>query len=105
MSLVLENRFPDIEQLSDPQNEALSGILNREDIFAILPTGYGKSIITQSLPDLCRELFLRGFPYPGNAIVVVVCPLNSLVKSHTREQHTRGITAPSLTGDDVNEDN
>ena len=100
MSLVLENRFPDIEQLSDPQNEALSGILNREDIFAILPTGYGKSIITQSLPDLCRELFLRGFPCPGNAILVVVCPLNSLVKSHTR-----GITATSLTGDDADEDN
>ena len=105
LSLVLQNRFADIEQLSDPQNEALFGILNREDIFAILPTGYGKSIITQCLPDLCRELFLRGFPYPGNAIVVVVCPVNSLVKSHTREQHTRGITATSLTGDDVEEDN
>ena len=29
--IVLENRFPDAEQLSDPQNEALFGILNRED--------------------------------------------------------------------------
>ena len=45
LSLVLENRFPDIEQLSDKQNEALFGILNREDVFAILPTGHGKSII------------------------------------------------------------
>ena len=53
-------------------------------------TGHGKSIIFQCFPDHCRELFLRRFPYPSNAIVVVVCPLNSLVKSHIRELHTRG---------------
>ena len=61
--------------------------------FSKSSTGHGKSIILQCLPDLCRELFLRRFPYPSNAIVVVVCPLNSLVKSHIRELHTRGITA------------
>ena len=33
--------------------------------------------------------------------MVVVCPSNSPVKSHIRELHTRGITATSLTGDDV----
>ena len=84
LSLVLQNRFADIEQLSDPQNEALFGILNPENVFAILPTstGHGKSVIFQCLPYLCRELFLRRFPYPSNAIVVVVCPLNSLVRSH-----------------------
>ena len=90
---VLQNRFADIEQLSHPQNEALFGILNPEDVFAILPTGHGKSTIFQCVPDLCREFFLRRFPYPSNAIVVVVCLLNSLVKSHIRELHTRGITA------------
>ena len=90
--LALENRFPDIEQLSDPQNEALFGILNREDVFAILPTGHGKSFIFRCLPDLCQKLFLRGFLCPRNAIVVVVCPLCSLVKSHIRELDTRGIT-------------
>ena len=36
LSLVLQNRFADIEPLSDPQNEALFGILNPEDVFAIL---------------------------------------------------------------------
>ena len=57
LSLVLQNRFADIEQLSDPQNEALFGIMNPEDVFTILPTGHGKSIIFQCLPDLCQELF------------------------------------------------
>ena len=58
--IVLENRFPDIEQLSGPQNEALFGILNRENV------------IFQCFPYLCRELFIREFPYPRNAIVEVV---------------------------------
>ena len=95
LSLVLQNRFADIEPMSDPQSEALFEILNPEDVFAIIPTSTcrGKSIIFQCLPDLCRELFLRRFPYPSNAVVVVVCPLNSLVKCHIRELHTRGITA------------
>ena len=95
LSLVLQNRFADIEPLSDPENEALFEILNPEEVFAILPTstGHRKSIIFQCLPDLCRELFLRRFPYPSNAMVVAVSPLNSLVKCHIRELRTRGITA------------
>ena len=32
LSLVLQNRFADIEPLSDPQNEALFEILNPEDV-------------------------------------------------------------------------
>ena len=35
LSLVLQDRFADIEPLSDPQNEALFEILNPEDVFAI----------------------------------------------------------------------
>ena len=60
--IVLENRFPDIEQLSGPQNEALFG--NRENVFAInhIP------VLSISLP----RIILRGFPYPRNAIVEVV---------------------------------
>ena len=77
LSLVLQNRFADIEQLSDPQNEALFGILNPEEVFAIISTstGHGKSIIFRCLPDLCRELFLRRF------VVVVV--------SYSRTTHSR----------------
>ena len=84
LALVLQNRFADTEPLSDLQNEALFGILNLEDVFAILPTSTG---------HFCQELFLRRFLYPSDAIVVVVCPLNSQVMSHIREVHPRGITA------------
>ena len=42
---------------------------------------------------------MRGFAYPRNAIILVICPLNSLVDYHIRELHSRAITATSLTGD------
>ena len=35
-ALVLQNRFAEIEPMSDPQNEALFEILNPEDVFAII---------------------------------------------------------------------
>ena len=91
LSLILKNRFADIEPMSDPQNEALFEILNPEDVIFNTDVDWPWKI--ECLPDLCRELFLRRFPYPSNAVVVVACPLNSPGKSHIRELHTRTITA------------
>ncbi|KXJ06971.1 ATP-dependent DNA helicase Q-like SIM [Exaiptasia diaphana] len=96
---VLDKRFPEIETLSDEQSAALFALVNREDVFAILPTGHGKSLIFQCLPDICEELSLRGRDYPRKAVILVVCPLNSLVNTHIRELHSREITATSLVGD------
>ena len=63
LSLVLQNRFADIEQLSDPQNEALFGILNAGDVFAILltSTGHRKSITDIPVPSrsLPRIIFKK----------------------------------------------
>ena len=93
---ILENRFPEIKELTEEQSKALFGLLNREDVFAILPTGHGKSIIFQLLTAFCQDLHLRGYEYPRNVIVLVVCPLKSLVDSHIRELHCRDVTATSL---------
>ena len=81
--IVLENRFPDIEQLSGPQNEALFGILNRENVFAInhIP------VLSISLPRIIsKRVSLSKKCHCGSR-----CPFNSLVMSHNRELHTRGI--------------
>ncbi|KAK2564439.1 hypothetical protein P5673_011871 [Acropora cervicornis] len=50
----VEERFPDIESLTDHQRKALLAHINRKDVFAILPTGHGKSIIFQFLPDVYK---------------------------------------------------
>ena len=66
LSLVLQNRFADIQQLSDPQNEAFFGILNPEDVFAILPTGHGKSIIFQCLFYCSKSHMIGGLNIFGD---------------------------------------
>ena len=43
--------------LTEHQRKALLAVINRKDVFAILPTGHGKSIIFQLLPDVCKYLF------------------------------------------------
>lgn len=103
VSTVMRIRFPEIKCMSSVQKKALCAVLNRRDVFAILPTGYGKSLIFQIVPDVCRELSARGLPYPRRPIVLVVCPLKSLVDSHIRELIKRDIAAVSLTGEAVDE--
>ena len=81
--LVLENCFPDIEQLSGPQNEALFGILNQENVFTInhIP------VLSISLPRIIfKRVSLSKKCHCGSR-----CPFNSLVMSHIRELHTREI--------------
>ena len=43
LASVLEERFPEIESLTEHQRKALLAVINRYDVFAILPTGHGKS--------------------------------------------------------------
>ena len=107
LSVILRKRFPEIKQISAIQKQALYAIFNGRDVFAILPTGYGKSLTFQLLPDLYREFH----PLPqlserqvDNPIVLIICPLKSLVESHIRELITRGASAVSLTGDSVDVD-
>ena len=75
----------------EQQKKALFAALSRKDVFTILSTGHGKYIIFQSLPDVCEYLSLRGYSYPRHAIILVVCPLKSLVDSHIRELRNRGV--------------
>lgn len=104
VSIALEYRFQNIQALSEEQKKALHGLINRKDVFAILPTGHGKSLIFQLLPDLCRQLSVRGYSYPTNPIIMVICPLKSLIESHIRELQSYGLTAAAVSGDEVNDD-
>ena len=68
---VLKECFPEIESLTEHQRKALLAVINCKDVFAILPTGHGKSITFQLLPDVGKYLCLSGYSYPHHAIILV----------------------------------
>ena len=64
-------------------------MLKSLDVIAILPTGFGKSLLFQLLPDL--------FPVNGDKnIVLVVCPLNSIIEDQLKVLNDRGVSADVL---------
>ena len=93
-------KFANISQLNKYQDECLFNFMERRDVFAMLPTGYGKSLIFQLVPGLCEELHNIGHKeFPANAIVLVLCPLVSLMESHMRELTNKGFTSVCLSKD------
>ena len=52
LTFVLDERFPEVESLTEQQMKALFVALNRKVVFAILPTRHRKSMIFQLL--LCK---------------------------------------------------
>ena len=91
--------FVGVTELNKHQDNALLRLIHRHDVFAVLPTGFGKSLIFQLLPSLCRELNLMGYDsFPENCVVVVICPLVALIESHINELKKRGIACACLSG-------
>ena len=99
---VLSKHFEDITSLSKQQERALYSFLSRKDIFAVLPTGFGKSLIFQIVPTMCSYLHSQGCHFPKAVIIIVICPLNSLIESHLKELEKSRITAAKLSGQDIN---
>ena len=44
------------EEMKREQLEVVSGVLNGQDVFAVLPTGFGKSLCFASLPSIYDQL-------------------------------------------------
>ena len=66
-----------IQRLNREQEEAIRSIvLDKKDVFVNLPTGFGKSMIFQGLPEVFSSLQ----PERERNVVVVVSPLVSLMK-------------------------
>ena len=73
------------------QRIAVKYLLRRRDVFACFPTGFGKSLIYQIQPSVASSLELRGFP--SEPMVVVISPLNSLMRDQVTALQGRGIRA------------
>jgi ATP-dependent DNA helicase RecQ len=90
--------------LKPKQVICLEKIFLGEDILAILPTGYGKSLIYQLLPlILFRKKMLEEDPTRGiisindvTTVLLVISPLNSLISDQIRKLLTTGLRVSSL---------
>ena len=61
--------------------------------------GYGKSLLFQFIPKLCVELHNLGYSYyPKSLIVIVICPVNILIKCHMKQMEHQGILCTCLSG-------
>ena len=77
-----------VEEISAEQREGIVNYIQRKDIL----TGYGKSLLFQLLPGICRVLNTMGYTTcPKKAIILVICPLNALIESHMKELQQRNI--------------
>lgn len=83
----------DIKTLNVHQKEAIKAIINdKRDVFVNLPTGFGKSLIYQSLPTVFNML------KDNKAhIVVVVSPLISLMNDQVSYLKSIGISSVNIS--------
>ena len=56
--------------------KVVAGLIRGHDVFAVLPTGFGKSLYFSCLPYMFDELLPLGEP----SIVVTVTPLTAIMK-------------------------
>ena len=68
------------EGLKELQVEVIVGVLTGRDVFAVLPTGYGKSLCYGCLPGVFEILYRPLF----QSIVCVVTPLTAIIKDQVR---------------------
>ena len=99
VNVSLAKYFPDIDTPTKQQMEAWRGLFRGNDVFAILPTGAGKSLIYQLIPSITQELGkMPGHgKWKGKKFVVVVSPLLAIIETQTIELNKRGMTALNLT--------
>ena len=73
--------------LSAEQQEVVVNFVAGRDVFVSLPTGAGKSLCYLVLPatfDLLRNS-------PSSSVVIVVCPLKSLMEDQVAKASSRGM--------------
>ena len=69
-------------------------LLEGRDVFAVMPTGFGKSFIFQLFSRAIEQKISEGL-HP-NSVILVICPLISLIEDHIKEGQSLGLTCASL---------
>ncbi|XP_068720404.1 ATP-dependent DNA helicase RecQ-like [Montipora capricornis] len=66
------------------------------DVVAVLPTGYGKSVIFHLLPSLFLDKINYEREAGAHPVVIVVSPLNALIKDQIRRLQEGNVKAAIL---------
>ena len=76
--------------LKPQQKSAIQQLVLRGDLLAVLPTGFGKSLIFQIFIKI-KEIMTKNKQY-----AIVVCPLESIIADQIEEASIIGLNARSL---------
>jgi len=84
-------------KLRQEQVIAVKTLLSNRDVFAVLPTGYGKSLIFQCFV-VAKELLQakNGHSTPTSPCALVICPLTSIIDDQMAEAMSLGISCHRL---------
>ena len=89
-----------VSQLSKPlllkteQELAVKSLLEERDVLAVLPTGFGKSLVFQ--------VFVKVKSIePSSGLILVVCPLKGLIQDQIEEASSLGLEAFELESPDM----
>ena len=87
-----------VTELKKQQEKAVEASLCGKNVFASLPTGYGKSLIYQLLPLCVKELASKNlFISDFHPFILVISPLISLMQDQVTSLKCRGLNAALCT--------
>ena len=88
--------------LKEEQLLAVKDLLNGKDVLAILPTGFGKSMIF-TVFCFARRKWLNRAGKDGRTSVLVISPLKSLIEDQIMELRSMNCTAEELNSGNISE--
>ena len=93
-----------LKEITSLQRKVILGFLEGRDTFACLPTGYGKSLIYQLAARVAAELsvvYNYMDLFSTEPVVLVVSPLNALIKDQLSSCEKIGINATKMEGSEL----
>lgn len=86
-------------ELKEEQKIAKNCLRAGRNVFAVIPTGFGKSFIFQQFCAVIEQEKISEGLHP-NSVILVICPFKSLVEDQIKVRQYLGLTCASLQ--DVN---
>jgi superfamily II DNA helicase RecQ len=90
-----------VEKLYDDQTKLIKAFCNGSNVFFNAPTGYGKSIVFQSLPWVTDVLYEQTI---GFSTLIVISPLQSLMEDQCNRMKDIGISSIALYSDNAGDE-